>query len=207
LTITKGYTTLALLRSELGSYAASDTTDDSKLEAAVMAASRQIDAHTGRFFWQDATVVSRQFYAEEDDCCTVDDISTATGLVVKTDSGDNGGFATTLTITTNFILTPPNAALGYPVRPWTGIQLVDGTTFPRSESKRPGVQVTAKFGWPVVPDDVAKACLIQSVQLFKASDAVFGAIQLGDGFATRVRASLNPLAEALLEPYCHPRVG
>jgi hypothetical protein len=136
--------------------------------------------------------------------CYVDDISTVTGLIVKVDSSDNGfvSGATTLTITTDFVLEPLNAADEVPVRPYDRIVLTSGAQayFPVS-STRPGVQVTAKFGWPAVPDDVAEACLVQSVQLFKSADAWSGSVQLGDGFATRIRASLNPVAEALLDAY------
>lgn len=185
---------------------------DTKIEGAINAASRQIDRWTGRphGFWQDSTVQTQTFFADDSRTVCIDDgISTTTGLIVKTDSGDDGLFATTLTINTNFILLPTNALLSYPVEPFTTIQLVDytGSYFPTWGSGRPGVQVTAKFGWPAIPDDVNKACIIQAVQLYKASDAVFGAIQLGDGFATRVGKGLNPLAESLLEGYSMPRVG
>lgn len=209
MSITNGYATLAQVKTELG---IADTTSDTKLEVAVSAASRQIDKHTGwpHGFWQDSSVVAQTYYADDARTVTIDDgISTLTGLIVKTDINDDGLFSQTLTINTNFIVKPTNALLSYPVQPYTEIHLIDytGSYFPRWWSGRPGVQVTAKYGWPAVPDDVFKACLIQSVQLFKASDAVFGAIQLGDGFATRVGRGLNPLAESLLEGFCRPRVG
>jgi hypothetical protein len=209
MTITNGYATLAQLHTELG-LTISDVADDGRLEMAIAAASRQIDGHTGRRFWQDGSVVTREFYADNSACCYTDDISTVTGLIVKVDSGDNGLFSTTLTITTNFILLPTNAADDVPVRPYTEIRIVDSglSAFPVSSSGRPGCQVTAKFGWPAIPDDITKAALIQSSQLFKASDAVFGAAQFGEaGVALRVQARLNPMAEALLETYCHPRVA
>lgn len=176
---------------------------DARLDAAIAAASRQIDGYTGQRFWQDGSVVAREFFAEDYQTVRVDEgISTVTGLIVKTDDNDDGTFETTHTIATEFILWPPNAADEVPVRPYRAVRLVDGDAFPMSASGRPGVQITAKFGWPAVPDDVTKACLIQASQLFKASDAVFGAVQVGvDGYALRVRQSLNPMAMALLEPY------
>jgi hypothetical protein len=209
-TLTNSYATLSDLQTELK---VEDPLDDIRFEIALNAASRQIDFHTGltHGFWQDASVTTREFYADDSRMVYIPDgISTSTGLIVKTDSGDDGLFATTLTIGTNFILSPVNAPDQSPVQPWTRISLVDytGSYFPRSASGRPGVQITAKFGWPAIPDDVRKACLIQAVQLFKASDAVFGAIQLGEGgFATRVGRGLNPMAESLLEGYCLPRVA
>lgn len=208
--ITNGYSTLAEVKAELK---ITDTSDDTRLEVSVGAASRQIDAHTGRphGFWQDSTVQTQTYFADDSRTVLIDDgISTVTGLIVKTDTNDDGAFATTLAINTNFVLYPVNALLSYPVEPYTEIHLVDylGSYFPMWHSGRPGVQVTAKFGWAAIPDDVHKACMIQAVQLFKASDAVFGAIQLGEGgFATRIGRGLNPLAESLLERYCRPRVG
>lgn len=208
MTITNGYATLAEARAELANYVTADTTDDTRIEMAVEAASRQIDNHTGRRFWQDATVTAREFYADDAYCVTVDDISTVTGLLVKADDNDDGTFETSYTITTDFILLPANAADGSPVRPYTEVRLVSGATFPRSSSGRPGAQVTAKFGWPAVPTDVKRACLIQTVMLFKAADAAFGALQFGaDGIGLRIPSRLHPLAEALLEGYCKPRVG
>lgn len=206
MTLTNCYATLDDLRLELG---VNDSYDDVKADVALNAASRQVDAHTGRRFWQDGSVVAREFYADESNICYVDDISTTTGLIVKTDGDDDGTFETTLTVTTHFILQPVNAADEVPVRPFTCIRCVDSSySFPMSSSGRPGVQVTAKFGWPAVPPDVKKATLIQAVQLFKASDAVFGGLSLGlDGGVLRVRESLNPIAAALLESYCKPRVS
>jgi hypothetical protein len=169
-----------------------------------------IDKHCGRRFWQDATVVDRQFFADDSMMCYVDDVSTASGLVVKIDDDADGIFETTLTITTDFILLPLNAADLNPVEPFTEIRNVSDTVtrFPVWSNGRPGVQVTAKYGWPAVPDDVTKACLVQAAQLFKASDAVFGGVPLGlDGGVLRVRASMSPIAEALLDGYCKPRVA
>ena len=58
MTITHGYCTLDQLKSEMriGTH---DSADDTRLELSIAAASRQIDAHTGRRFWQDSTVQVR----------------------------------------------------------------------------------------------------------------------------------------------------
>ena len=193
------------MKAELG---VASTDYDTKLELAISAASRMIDAYCGRFFYQDDSVQTRTYYAWDPELVDVDDISTATGLIVKTDDNDDGTFETTLTLTTNYILLPPNADKQYPVHPFTAIRLVDSgiTAFPMSASGRPGVAVTAQFGWPAVPDDVQKACLIQATQLFKASDAVFGALSFDAGIL-RVRDTINPMAAAALERYVKPRVG
>lgn len=210
MTITNGYCTLDDLKPELR-VPFGDVEDDARLEVAIAAASRQIDAHCGRRFWQDSTVQTREFYADNSRICHVDDISTTSGLIVKVDDDDDGTFETTLTITTNFILRPLNAADMVPVWPYDELVLVDSNgavTFPVHGSGRPGVQVTAKFGWPAVPDDVKKACMVQAAMLFKSADAVFGVTEFANaGAAMRVRSSLNPIAAALLAPYARARVG
>lgn len=202
MTITNGYATLAQMYAELD---ITDTKYDPKLETAIAAASRQIDGHTGRRFWQDATVVDRQYFPSSTVYVEVDDISTTTGLVVKIDTNDDGTFAQTLTITTNYIVAPVNAPDMVPVQPYTQIRLVDRgvSAFPNWGSGRPSVQVTAKFGWPAIPDDVVKACLVQAVMLFKSSEAPFGAVQLGfdQSGVQRMSGRLHPVAVGLLEPY------
>jgi len=205
--ITHGYTTLALVQAEVGT--SLDGNYDARIEQAIEAASRQIDDYCGRRFWQDSTVVTREFYCDDPTELAsmpgaVLDISTTTGLIVKLDTGDNGGFATTVTISTEFVLTPPNA--GDDGLPYTGIRLVDGDVFPMSEL-RPGCQVTAKFGFASVPEPVAQACLIQSVLLFKATDAAMGGLSFGDGSFMRVRGGLNPIAASLVDRYAFPAVA
>jgi hypothetical protein len=198
-TITNGYCTQAQVKNAVG---IEDAVDDTLIDAAINAASRQIDAHCGRRFWQDSTVKTREFYADCSSEVFVGDISTTTGLLVDLDEADTGAFGTSLTISTHFVLLPLNAADETPVWPYTHIRLVDGAyTFPMSSSGRPGLRVTAKFGWPAVPDDVTQACILQARTLFKAPATQFGAFQVGvDGFSRQIRP-IDPVAGALLAPY------
>lgn len=203
--ITNGYTTLDKIKPALG-IQTTDTTDDTALEIAVDAASRQIDAHCGkgRRFWQDGVVVARSYFPTNAQCLGVDDISTTTGLIVKVDDDDDGTFETTLTINTDFILLPLNAASEYPVRPWTTIQLLrDGTlgNWTQLGSGRPHVQVTARFGWSAVPNEIERACVLQARSIFKSEDTTFGFVQNAiDGTPMRV-PPLHPMAKAQLEPF------
>ena len=205
MTLTNAYATLADLKVELN---ITSVQYDTKLEAALNAASRQIDGHTGRFFYQDASLEVSTYYSDDYVECSTDDISTTIGLIVKIDNDDDGTFETTLTLNTNYILLPTNAANSWPAMPYTTIRLVDygQTVFPQWSSGRPNTQVTAKFGFPAIPDDVAKACLIQATQLFKSSDAAFGGLSFEAGIL-RVRDTLNPMAAALVERYVRPRVA
>ena len=203
MSITNGYITLGSLADEMG---IADAEDDTRLEAAIASASRQIDAHCGRRFWQDSAVVARTYAATNRTMLMVDDISTRTGLVVKIDDDDDGVYETTLTETTDFLLAPLNALLEVPARPFEELVLVDNYYWP--QWRRPGVEVTAKFGWPAIPDDVATACTIQAKNLYKVTGSgVFGSMQLSvDGIPMRI-PGLDYVAKALLEPYRKVVIG
>lgn len=209
--ITNGYTTLNIIRAAVGITDAADTSEDSKLEAAVNAASRQIDGYCGQRFWLDGSVVDRQLFADSGRVAYVDGdyggIATTAGLVVKIDADGDGTFETTLTQGTDFQIQPLNAADLTPVQPFTSLWLSDNYSFPMLANGRAGVQVTARWGWPAVPDDVAQACLIQAEQLYKAKDAAFGVAGFGEFGAIRIRSALHPIAEGLLAPYRRPALG
>jgi hypothetical protein len=189
-----------------------DTVDDIELTLACSAASKQIEDHCGRRFWQDAEVVVRQFYADSPTVCLLDDgdeqadISTTTGLVVKIDEAGDGTFSTALTISTDFILWPLNAEDRVPARPYEEVRLVNNYHFPRPANGRPGVQITAKFGWAAVPDKVKQAALVQATLLFRSKDSVFGVIPVGEVATGRLPA-LHPIARALLGGLGRAAVG
>ena len=209
MTITNGYATTVQLKAELN-IPSSDTEDDIRVDAAINGASRQIDAFCGRKFWQDGSVVDRQFFADDlYELCGFD-ISTTTGLVVKIDDDDDGTYETTLTINTDFIVQPVNAADEYPVWPYTSLKILTTGSYlwPLQTSGRPGVQISAKFGWPVVPAVVAQACLIQAKNLFKATSGTFAGYQLASdaGIALRI-PGLDFVAAALLDEFRTERVG
>jgi hypothetical protein len=212
MSLTHAYCTVAELADELEMNATETSNKTAKLERAISAASRMIDKHTGwvaHGFWQDPSVVARVYEPDEaDELCIPEGISTLTGLIVKVDYTGTGTYGTTLTINTDFTVCPANALSDYPARPITELEIMWSSSnyFPTEMENT--VQVTAKFGWPAVPDDVNKATLIQAAQMFKAPDAVFGGVPIGlDGGFMRVRSALNPMAEGLLEGYCKPRVA
>lgn len=197
-TLTNCYATLEEFRQEIR---VDDISDEEIHARALNAASRQIDSYCARRFWQDSTVVDRKFRADDGECVWVDDISTSTGLVVRIDDGDDGTFASTLTIDTHFVLEPLNAAVETPAWPYTRIVIVDGAGGYFPTGRRPGVQVTAKFGWPAIPDDVKKACIHQAGFLYKAGSATLGAAQFGNDGGAFFVADWHRTARALLEPY------
>lgn len=208
-----GYTTLALVRAAVGNIADTDTSLDDAIIAAINAASRQIDSYCGWRFWQDDTATTRELYAYDGRCVDLlddeggDGISTTSGLIVAIDQDGSGTFEQTLTVDTDFILKPRNAARRYPVWPYTEVWLADNYAWALPCNGRAGVQITAQWGWPAVPDEVAQAALIQASQLFKAKDAVFGVAGVGDMGVLRVRSDIHPIARGLLAPFRKPAVG
>ncbi len=201
MTIVNGYCTLDDIKQDLREINPGDPQFDTALEAAIAAASRQIDGYCGRTFWQDSGLVDRVFYSTELGRVEVDDISTITGLVVKSDTSIDGTYPTTLTINTNFIVRPPNAQAAVPLRPYTELFIVDYSSyFPVLTYGRPGVKVTAKWGWPAIPDAVAKACRIQAMDLFQAPSKPHPAMGLPGIAASRV-GPMNPYASGLLDDF------
>jgi len=179
--ITNGYATLNEIKAYLS---ISDTTDDTLLEKLVESSSRSIDKIANRRFYADTAATIRLYRAYSDIFVYTDDISSTDGLIVKVDEGGNGTYTKTLTLNTDFIMDPLTAsALG---RPFTQLTMVSNTEswpiFPglTQNGLRPGVQVTAKFGWPSVPSDVNVACLILTADLYKRKDAPGGVLGLGD---------------------------
>jgi hypothetical protein len=179
--ITNGYATLTEIKNYMS---ISDNTDNDLLEDLVESASRSIDRIANRRFYLDSAASARLYRAYSDIFVYVDYIGSTTDLVVKTDSNGNGTYAKTLTLNTDYILDPLTApSLG---RPYTQLTMVSNTeTWPifpgiTQNGLRPGVQVTAKWGWPTVPSDINMACLILTADLYKRKDAPGGILGLGD---------------------------
>ena len=179
--IVNGYATLTQIKAYMS---ISDTTDDALLEDLVESASRSIDRIANRRFYLDSTASARLYRAYSDIFVYVDDIGTTSSLVVATDEYGNGTYSKTLTLNQDYILDPLTASsLG---RPFTQLTMVSNTeTWPifpglTQNGLRPGVQVTARWGWPSVPDDINTACLILTADLYKRKDAPGGILGLGD---------------------------
>lgn len=179
-----------------------DTQDDTALQLALDAASTQIDGYTDRLFTADSSPTTRWYSVANTGRVEVDPISTTTGLVVATDDNGDGVAETTWTLNTDYRLEPINAALATPVEPWTTLVALGTRWFPRLQY-RPGVSVTAKFGWPgTAPQAVKLAALIQASRLFKRKDAPFGvAGSVEFGSEMRLLNELDRDAQNLLRPF------
>lgn len=193
------YGTLAALRKRVGAED-SDTSRDEQLMAALAAASRGIDRATGRRFWLDDSPAPRVFRLDgrvacqaDGDLLLVDDVGSAAGLVVETGSG------ATWAVVTDYESQPDNAlADGRPI-----------TGFLRSGawgSYTTRVRVTARFGWPAVPDEVTEASLIQATRLYKRKDSPEGIIGSAE-WGVRNLSRRDPDVWALIEPFILPGFG
>jgi hypothetical protein len=198
--IVNGYTTLALLRTFMG---APTTPADELLEAAINAASRSIDNYCGRRFWLDGSVVTRTFAGNGSALLDLPaGIGTTTGLVVKTDTGADGLFATTWAAA-DYQLLPVNAPYAFPEpEPWTAIQAIGSHLFLAGTTLRPNaVQITAKWGWPAVPEAVSYACRLKAARLVSRKDSPQGVAGFGDFGPVRLTSREDSDVVLLLDPY------
>ena len=186
-----------------------DNVDDAVLEQVTRAVTRQASRYARRNFNDAGTVSARVYNVYDPWYLRVDDFSTVTGLIVKTDLGNNGTYSTTIA---NANVTP------YPLN---GIR--DGVPgFPFNELRMsrtqpmwpvwmpnpvgPLVQVTAQWGWAAVPPEVKQACLIQCANVFGRRYSPGGLAGQGD-FVFRVSTlPLDPTASALLDPFRNDQV-
>ena len=180
--ITNGYATLAEAKAYLS---IADSIDDTMLESMVEAASRSIDNIAGRRFYLDASASARLYRGTNPYILTVDDFGSTTGLALALDTGGDGTYETTLTYNVDYVVGPFNAvAMG---KPYTQISLVGGQLLPwLLPNLRPSVQMTAKWGFPTVPDDISQACLILTADMYKRKDSVGGNLGISELGAIRM---------------------
>lgn len=177
------YITLSLLKAYLG---ITDTSRDTVLTTVISTASRGIDAACGRRFWLDDEVSARTLrtrgktYRDGGDyVLLVPDIAQTSGLVVtgRTD------------VTTDY------GADDQPVitRLYSGAPWAEGT-----------IIVTARWGWPAVPDEIQQATLIYAAKLFKRKDSPEGILGSADYGVIRVDRRRDPDVQSLIDPYVLP---
>jgi len=179
---------------------ASDTVDDAQLTRSIEAASRRIDGVCDRIFFQEPTVSARVYDATNLASVSIDDVSTLSGFVVKVDDGFD--YATTLVLDVDFRVEPlNNLSKGLPVYRLVSLSGV----FPRS-TVRPGVQVTARWGFPTVPSAITEATLLMAGRLFKRGDSLLGVAGFTDMGVITVRG-VDPDVDHLIQPFRRMAVG
>lgn len=199
----RNYTTLAILKEALD---IQDGSRDATLMRTLVAAARSVDRHCGRRFWLDdepsARIypLARRVVRDQDgsERLLVDDIGSVAGLLVEV--GFAGGDV--WTPASDVEPAPDNALVeGEPV---TSIR-----RYRMTWSALPGparVRVTARWGWPAVPEVVAEATLLQASRLRKrrtSPEGVAGTAEWGPVRVTRV----DPDVEALLRDLVLPGIG
>lgn len=198
------YVSMSDLKLALGGM--TDTSRDELLEVVVRAAARGIDRYCGRRFYADGTATARTYsvFAQRGrllrkrtgETLLVDDISTASGLVVEL-----GSTAAGFTALTDYVTEPDTALVeGLPI---TSLRRDFGFW---GLSPRAQVRVTAKWGWPAVPDNVTAACLLQASRLYRRKDSPQGFVGSADWGAMRV-SNVDPDVRELLSPYKLPGFG
>jgi hypothetical protein len=165
------------------------TSKDPTLSTLIDVASGMVDAYCGRTFTAttaDATAEARIFQSDR-----VDDFSTLDDLAVRT-SIDRTNW-TTRTIDTDFWVGPdPTSALADAYWQINPLQYVTWCgTF---------IEVTAKWGWPAVPEAVKTATKLHAHWLSKRPGDPYGIVALGD-LPSRVSQTGDPDARRLLAPY------
>lgn len=171
------------------------TNEDDALEEALRAASTWIDNHTERQFGADVDASARIYHSLATGALWIDDFWTTDGLVVKTDSGNDGTYETTWT-SSDYQALPATSHTGWP---YGRLLAVGNRSFSNDRGVRSPIEVTAKWGWATVPSPVKEATLILAEALHKLKDAPFGVAGFDQWGSVRVRE--NPYVCSLLEPY------
>ncbi len=178
------YATVAELKSFIG---IRDTERDSLLTIALGAGSRAIDQACGRRFYLDATTSTRTVSTHGRTLRSagryvllVPDIAESAGLVVS-------GY----TVTTD---------LGADDQPVI-TRLYSDAVWPETT-----VAITARWGWPTVPDQIKQAALLMAARLFKRKDSPEGLTGSAEWGAVRVSRA-DPDVLALIDPYMLPGVA
>lgn len=193
------YATVNDLRSHFGDGGSS--LDQASLERAINASSRAIDRFCGRRFWSDDSVVTRTYSPDDPWLLPVDDISTRTGVIVKT--GTDGSTFPTTWAATDFTLEPRNVDVTSGTDTADAFSFYEiaatGARFFLPYGRRPTVSVTARFGWSAIPDDVIEACVLKAASLFKRKDATFGVAGFSEFGAVRITRSDPDVLDLLAE--------
>lgn len=177
-----------------------DTSEDTLLADVIAAASRAIDRKCGfpaRRFYLDETATARTFpvrgrtlRTDEGELLLVHDIGSDEGLTVSV------GLAGTFTEidSTLYELKPDNALATE--QAVTGLLMVGGCW---GVDPRTRVRVTARWGWPAVPDEVKQAAYILASRLGKRRQSPEGVLGNADWGGVANLAREDPDVRTLLK--------
>jgi hypothetical protein len=202
------YVTLAEIKDYLKIKDAEVRYDD-LLTNAIYSASRQVELLCSRQFNKTTTATARTYIPTHPTWSDVDDFHTITGLVVKTDETGNGMFDTTWA-SSDYELYPFGGVIdGLPDWPFSEIRAVASRRFPCRRyvtyGRRARLEVTAQWGWSVVPDPVRMATFAIAAEQFQMKDAPLG-VAGSDQFGNVIRVRDMKINRDRLGPYVKNRV-
>ena len=161
------YTSQALVKAYLG-IPSGTSSENTAIDNAIAAGDAEIDQLTGRTFVVPGGATVKTWVPYDNTVVYCDDLAQLTGLVVKTDETLDGSYDTTLTITTDFIVSG-NAG------PYRSLTRVDGSPWPRDVYGRATVSVEAFYGYAMsVPDQIAQCALVLAARLYQRKSSPLG---------------------------------
>jgi hypothetical protein len=191
--ISNGYATLAEVKAALR---ITDSIDDSLLEMAIESASRLVDGHCARSFYNAGTA-SRYFVADTDYLTYIDDAISITE--VATDTSADGTYDIVWQAD-DYQLEPLNGRVDGLPMPYNAIRAVGDYTYPIWGGEGL-VKVTGTWGFSAIPMAIKQATIIQSSRLFKRLDSPLGVLSSPDLGFIRVGSRLDPDVAQLVDTY------
>lgn len=196
------YVSLAEFRFAVGEVSEGVEGRDQLLLRALTAACRGIDNTCHRRFWPDITATSRRYdirtrgrtYVDRRAGTTtlyVDDMIGTDDLVVEV--GSTSGSYSAYDV----------AYLPEPLNATVENRAVEALVFGTAGLSGPLVRLTNRFGWPVVPDEVAQASLLQASRLWSrktSPEGVAGSAEWGIMRVSRLDPDVRELIKNLILP-------
>lgn len=156
-------------------------------------ATAAVDNYCRRTFAVPVSASARYFYPTRDRCSVfqLDDIANTTDLAVAVDTVGTGTYSA-LTSSEWFAETNNETGMVDFIRFYSRV------VWPRYN--RRNIEVTARWGWPAVPEPVKQATLIWASRLYNRRESPAGVLGFGEMGAVRL-PSLDPDVQVLLNPY------
>jgi len=193
----------------------SGSAQDTNIDNAINGASRQIDAYCNRVFYKTATAVAKKFDAHNPFYIYLGDLEIAntTSLVVKLDTTDDGTYDKTLTLDTDFYLLPVNPKIikdsggtTY-YEPYNELRILETRSSERFDTQiHNNVEITAFWGFAVVPDAIKEATIIQATRLWKRKDAPFNVYGSADTGQVELSSKFDTDSMELIKGYKRRRL-
>lgn len=149
--------------------------DADEIDAELDAATAWVDGHCSRTFALEDSVSVRYFATNDRYVLDLGqfEIGTTEGVIIAVDDG-TGDYATTIA-STGYELEPVNAVFASPdARPYTTIRRL-GSHWPYAvtpSTRQERIKITAKYGWPAVPEPVKRATLTLVSHAFENTSGV-----------------------------------